>query len=173
MADLVLLEDLVGAALRREHAFRPCTDFLADSDDCLLRRYQLPRYILVDLCQQLAPTLERETKRKSAIPIEVQLLTTLTQTLHYAQGAIDCTHIALRSPSHNEFNHVNRKGFRSVKVQLICNAQLELLNVVVRWPGTTHDSFVLHNSSMGLRLQGGAVEDGWLIAKLFTVCWHI
>ncbi|XP_060795015.1 putative nuclease HARBI1 [Neoarius graeffei] len=38
-----------------------------------------------------------------------------------------------------------------------------LLNVVARWPGGTHDSFIVQNSSVGIRLQERAVEDGWLI----------
>lgn len=80
-------------------------------------------------------------------------------------GAIDCTHIAIKTPSHNEFNYVNRKGFHSINVQIICNGHLALLNVVAQWPGGTHDSFIVQNSSVGVRLQGGAVEDGWLIGE--------
>ena len=79
-------------------------------------------------------------------------------------GAIDCTHIATKAPSTNEFNYVNRKGFHSVNVQIVCDANLSLLNVE-RWPGGTHDSFIMQNSSVGVRLHEGAVEDGWLIGE--------
>ncbi|XP_062342185.1 putative nuclease HARBI1 [Osmerus eperlanus] len=78
-------------------------------------------------------------------------------------GAVDCTHIAIKAPSLNEFNYVNRKGFHSINVQIISDAQKNLLNVVARWPGGTHDSFILQNSNVGLRLEEGAVQDGWLI----------
>uniref|UniRef100_A0A4W5Q7A9 Putative nuclease HARBI1 n=1 Tax=Hucho hucho TaxID=62062 RepID=A0A4W5Q7A9_9TELE len=78
-------------------------------------------------------------------------------------GAIDCTHIAIKAPSVNEFNFVKRKGFHSVNVQVICDSHLALLNLVAKWPGGTHDSFIAQNSSVGLNLQEGAVEDGWLI----------
>ena len=39
-------------------------------------------------------------------------------------GAIDCTHIAIKAPSQNEFVYVNRKHFHSINVQIICDAQI-------------------------------------------------
>lgn len=80
-------------------------------------------------------------------------------------GAIDCTHIRIKAPSNDAFAYMNRKNFHSVNVQLICDARCVLLNVVARWPGGTHDSFILRNSSVGTRLEDGAVRDGWLIGK--------
>ncbi|XP_045571074.1 putative nuclease HARBI1 [Salmo salar] len=74
-------------------------------------------------------------------------------------GAIDCTHIAIKAPSVNEINFVNRKGFYSVNVQVICDSHLALLNVVAKWPGGTHESFIAQNRSVDLNLQKGAVED--------------
>ncbi|KAK0148466.1 putative nuclease HARBI1 [Merluccius polli] len=35
---------------------------------------------------------------------------------------------------------------------------MRLTNIVARWPGSTHDSFVLTNSSVGNRLEPGIVE---------------
>nr|XP_055063040.1 putative nuclease HARBI1 isoform X2 [Misgurnus anguillicaudatus] len=223
MAYLALLEDLANRALRRERVFKDRADLLGESTEWLLSRYRFPRNILLDLCRDLGPTLERETQRTKAIPVHIQLLSTLgflaTGTFqrevgdicgisqpslsrimpavldaiivlapNYIQfpyrnpqqaevkrgfhaiarfsniiGAIDCTHIAIKAPSTNEFNYVNRKGFHSINVQVICDANLSLLNVVARWPGGTHDSFIMQNSSVGLRLQEGAIADGWLI----------
>ena len=82
-------------------------------------------------------------------------------------GAIDCTHIAIKAPSEGEYVYVNRKHFHSLNVQIICDAQMRLTNIVARWPGSTHDSFVLTNSSVGNRLEAGRVCDGWLIGKQF------
>uniref|UniRef100_A0A8C9Z1S6 Putative nuclease HARBI1 n=1 Tax=Sander lucioperca TaxID=283035 RepID=A0A8C9Z1S6_SANLU len=77
--------------------------------------------------------------------------------------AIDCTHIAVRAPYENKFVYVNRKNVHSINVQVICDSKLTLTNIVARWPGSTHDSFILTNSSVGNKLQAGAGRDGWLL----------
>lgn len=82
-------------------------------------------------------------------------------------GAIDCTHIAIRAPSEHEFAYVNRKHVHTINVQVICDAHMNLTNIVARWPGATHDSFILTHSSVGNRLQAGAGRDGWLLGEFF------
>ena len=44
-------------------------------------------------------------------------------------GAIDCTYVAIRAPSENEFAFINRKHFHSFNVQLVCDADMLLTNV--------------------------------------------
>ena len=39
---------------------------------------------------------------------------------------------------------------------------------MARWPGSTHDSFILRNSGVGRRLEAGAVQDGWLLGKDYS-----
>ncbi|KAF1376263.1 hypothetical protein PFLUV_G00209030 [Perca fluviatilis] len=78
-------------------------------------------------------------------------------------GAIDCTHIAIRAPYENEFVYVNRKHVHSINVQIICDSKMTLTNIVARLPGSTHNSFILTNSSVGNKLQAGAGRDGWLL----------
>uniref|UniRef100_A0A672PWW7 Putative nuclease HARBI1 n=1 Tax=Sinocyclocheilus grahami TaxID=75366 RepID=A0A672PWW7_SINGR len=68
-------------------------------------------------------------------------------------GAIDCTHVRMKAPSANAINYVNRKNYHSINVQIVCDASCNILNVVARWPGGTHDSFILQNSYLGQRLQ--------------------
>ena len=55
--------------------------------------------------------------------------------------------------------------FHSIFVQIICDAQMQLTNIVARWPGSTHDSYILSNSMVGNRLQAGTVRDGWLLCE--------
>ena len=34
----------------------------------------------------------------------------------------------------------NRKGFFSINVLAVCGPNLEILNIVARWPGSVHDA---------------------------------
>lgn len=38
-------------------------------------------------------------------------------------GAIDCTHIKILAPRNEEHNYLNRKGYHSKNVQIVCNYQ--------------------------------------------------
>ncbi|KAK0143827.1 putative nuclease HARBI1 [Merluccius polli] len=194
MAALALLEDLANGAIRRERVFREREDLLANDDNWLKPISNISKsYILLEICTELGPGLERQTARSHALPVPIQVLTTLgflatgsfqreladrhirfpydavNQAHIKAQfaeiagfpnviGAIDCTHIAIKAPSEGEYAYVNRKHFHSLNVQIICDAQMRLTNIVARWPGSTHDSFVLlTNSSVGNRLEPGSV----------------
>ncbi|XP_062295779.1 putative nuclease HARBI1 [Scomber scombrus] len=82
-------------------------------------------------------------------------------------GAIDCTHIRIKAPSPDPFPFLNRKQYHSINVQLISDSKYDLLNVVARWPGGAHDSFVFHNSTVGTRL--AQVDRGYgLVPWLMT-----
>ena len=55
--------------------------------------------------------------------------------------AIDRTH--MKASSEVEFDFVNRKPSHSINVQMICEAEMRLTNIVSRWPGATYDTFIL------------------------------
>ncbi|KAK4882460.1 hypothetical protein RN001_005779 [Aquatica leii] len=62
-------------------------------------------------------------------------------------GCIDCTHIAITPPPANDLvnpAHVfmNRKGFYSINCQIICDADLKILAINARYPGSVHDSAI-------------------------------
>ena len=58
----------------------------------------------------------------------------------------------------NDYAFINHKNYHSINVQVICDAKLSLLNVVARWPGGTHNSFIFQNSCVGTRLQEGTLQ---------------
>ena len=72
-------------------------------------------------------------------------------------GAIvDCTHIAIQSPGGpNSELFRNRKGVFSVNVQVICDHDLNFLNIVTRWPGSTHDARIWRNSRICAEYEQG------------------
>ncbi|XP_031441572.1 protein phosphatase 1, regulatory subunit 8a isoform X4 [Clupea harengus] len=78
-------------------------------------------------------------------------------------GAIDCTHVRIKGPSPDPFPYLNRRQYHSINVQIICDAQNHLLNVVSRFPGGALDSYILQNSSVGVHLEQGDAGDAWLI----------
>ncbi|KAL6487847.1 hypothetical protein MHYP_G00044730 [Metynnis hypsauchen] len=77
MAALALLEDIANGRIRRERVFRDHYDFLAHDDDWLISRFRFPRAVLLELCAELGPVLERETARSRALPVPLQVLITL------------------------------------------------------------------------------------------------
>lgn len=75
-------------------------------------------------------------------------------------GAIDGTQVGLHGCPYGPDEHiyVNRKGKHSINVQLICNARYKIINVVARWPGSTHDSRILSNSRVGQLFENGDLQ---------------
>ena len=73
-------------------------------------------------------------------------------------GCIDGTHIRIQAPSEYEHLYVNRKGYHSINVQLVCDANYTIINLVARWPGSTHDSRILRESELFNQFEDGGVN---------------
>ena len=86
-------------------------------------------------------------------------------------GAIDCTHVRIKPPTVNDYAFINRKNYHSINVQLICDANLSLLNVVARWPGGSHDSTIFHNSHIGIQLEAGALRRRSHLLGEYRLCY--
>lgn len=61
-------------------------------------------------------------------------------------GAIDGTHIPIKCPKNHSDQYINRKGFFSGLLQVICDPDLFITDAFCGYPGSVHDARVLHNS---------------------------
>jgi len=84
-------------------------------------------------------------------------------------GTIDCTHIAIKLPANNEEAYVNRKGIHTINVPAVCDANRSLLDIVAKWPGSTHDSFIWRSSSLHQLFEDGHLQGGWLLGMFVNV----
>lgn len=81
-------------------------------------------------------------------------------------GAIDCTHVKIVAPSQEEHAYLNRKGYHSINVQLICDTHLNISNVNARFPGSCHDSYIWRQSIIKNILQQNfqnGEQNTWLL----------
>ncbi|XP_052788545.1 putative nuclease HARBI1 [Mya arenaria] len=68
-------------------------------------------------------------------------------------GAIDSSHIPIRTPKEHSESYINRKGFPSIILQAVCDSNLNFTDVYCGWPGSVHDARVLKNSPLFLETE--------------------
>uniref|UniRef100_UPI00398E7BF3 putative nuclease HARBI1 n=1 Tax=Pristiophorus japonicus TaxID=55135 RepID=UPI00398E7BF3 len=87
------------------------------------------------------------------------------------QGAIDCTHVALRAPQNTPELFQNRKGYHSLNMQLVCDHSYKIMALDARYPGSSHDSFILRQTGVPGVFTGPNQDCGWLLAdKCYPLC---
>uniref|UniRef100_A0A3P9B6H7 Putative nuclease HARBI1 n=1 Tax=Maylandia zebra TaxID=106582 RepID=A0A3P9B6H7_9CICH len=153
-------------------------DVLQTLDDReLLRRYRLDRAGIMFVVDLLRDAITSPTRRHNAITPETKVITTLrylatgkmqqcssddlglsqssvsshhpnTDRFPGVVGVIDGTHVRIIAPSEDEAVFVNRRNFHSINVQIVFNAACKILDIVAKWPGSTHDARMLSESSI-------------------------
>lgn len=104
-------------------------------------------------------------------PSTLRELNTIKQSFHSVAGltsvigVLDGTHIPIKAPSVNEPAYVNRKFFHSINCQVVADSTYKIFDIVAKWPGSTHDSFIWRNSSIRQRLYGGEFGDSYFLGK--------
>ena len=79
-------------------------------------------------------------------------------------GAIDGTLVPIKGPSADEHLYICRKGYHALNIQGISDADYKFVNIVARWPGSSHDAFIWGNCQLADELDQGQVN-GWLLGK--------
>lgn len=104
--------------------------------------------------RRVAVALQRRLPQYIYMPQDAEVLAQAKEQFHALANfpnvvaCVDGTHIKIIAPAVNEWEYVNRKGYHSINVQLMCDANLRIVNCVVRWPGATHDSRILTESEI-------------------------
>ena len=57
-------------------------------------------------------------------------------------GAIDGTHIPIRSATESYAEYLNRKGYHSILMQALVDARYIYRDAIIGWPGSVHDARV-------------------------------
>ncbi|CAG4947732.1 unnamed protein product [Parnassius apollo] len=85
-------------------------------------------------------------------------------------GAIDCTHIRVKRVGGDMSEaYVNRKGYYSINVQVVCDSNLKIRDIVARWRGIAHDSRVFNKSTIKERFERGDFH-GRLLGDIGYAC---
>ncbi|XP_061172373.1 putative nuclease HARBI1 [Saccostrea echinata] len=70
-------------------------------------------------------------------------------------GCVDGTFVKKQGPSENEPDFVNRKGFHSLNVQMVCDAKFRITSICANWPGSVHDSRIWRESALCRQFERG------------------
>lgn len=73
-------------------------------------------------------------------------------------------HIKIQSPGGEDGEvYRNRKSYFSINMQIVASAELKILDVVARWPGSTHDSTIFNSSQIRAHFEGGQFPNAVLL----------
>lgn len=86
-------------------------------------------------------------------------------------GTIDGTHIKIQSPGGDTAElYRNRKGWFSINVQMVANANLKVMDIVTCYPGSAHDSTIFNESRLRVKLEDDAFGDCYLLGDSAYPC---
>ncbi|XP_031337197.1 putative nuclease HARBI1 [Photinus pyralis] len=75
-------------------------------------------------------------------------------------GAIDGSHIRINAPKDHHTSYINRKGYHSVLLQAVCNADMLFTDVYTGYPGSVHDAALFKRSDLCNNISTGAAYVG-------------
>ena len=70
-------------------------------------------------------------------------------------GAVDSCHVPICAPSGQHTDYYNRKGWYSMIIKEIVDANYQFLGVCIGWPGSVHDTGVFAHSNLCKKITHG------------------
>ncbi|XP_064875200.1 uncharacterized protein LOC135572104 isoform X1 [Oncorhynchus nerka] len=181
-------------AFRRERVFRDRLDPLAFPDDHLYERYRFSADGIRYLCRLLGPRIKHRTARSHALSVEQMVCValrffasgaflysvgdaeqlnkaTICRTIRSVCLAIKALADVFISFLATEDSVTSKRS--SIGLQMVCNADCVISNVVAKWPGSVHDSRIFRASEIYQCLSQGEFSgvllgDRGMAASLFS-----
>lgn len=86
-------------------------------------------------------------------------------------GCINGTHIPIQSPGgYNAELFLNRKRYFCINEQVVCDADLKIIDIASRWPGSTQDSTIFNDSYIHSQLEAKELGSGYLLGDNAYPC---
>ncbi|XP_047146238.1 putative nuclease HARBI1 [Hydra vulgaris] len=73
-------------------------------------------------------------------------------------GLIDGTHVCIQNPREHEYVYVNRSSNHSINVQAGCDYNGKFIDIVSKWPGSTHKARILRESKLCKKMIHGTLK---------------
>lgn len=115
--------------------------------------------IVIEVCEAIVEVLLPRYIRLPETGQEIrQQMDDLSNRSGFPQvvGCLDGCHIPIKAPQSHPEDYVNRKGFHSIILQALVDANYLFLDICVGWPGKVHDARVFRNSSLYTSVCSGA-----------------
>ena len=91
-------------------------------------------------------------------------------------ACVDGFHVPIVAPSNDEISFVNRKGWHSINVEGVSDADNVFVDIVAKWPGSTHDSFIFRTSNLHTYLEENhlRIDDGLTLGDSgYALCRYL
>jgi len=120
-------------------SFRDVADRFNITLSSLHRIIERLTYFLSNYSPQIIKWPNDEEKRESEISFRAN-------GFPMAIGAIDGCHIKIDKPDNDPDSYINRKGYYSIQMQVVCDHNRKIIDFFAGYPGSVHDSRVFRNS---------------------------
>ncbi|XP_047125574.1 putative nuclease HARBI1 [Hydra vulgaris] len=150
-------EIAVRRGLRRGRLFRDRTNPLDIYDAVdLYQRFRFRRASIFYLENLLKTDLQPKSNQSFCVPLIYQVLCALR---FYATGSFQIVIDDSTAAVNQLFLELFAKSSNhSINVQAVCNYNGKFIDIIAKWPGSTHDARILRESKLGKKMINGTLK---------------